>query len=247
MSVTIPVQALAALANTFSMPSSRNTIYQVKVSLLHTPEGWPDVRRYLQVPANMRLDRFHLALQLSMGWKDCHLHEFRIGERKLGRPDLEEDLGQGPVEDERKFRLDQILHKPNESVMYVYDYGDDWQHEIVLEQILSKEPERQYPVCIDGWYRCPPDDCGGMEDYERLLRMSEDRNLRYLPDYKELQRWLGRRFDPQDFSIDRVNRRLKARFGQSKKRVGSQRQKKIIAREDDVVTEIGGNRSAQSG
>src|SRR5262245_7413604 len=153
------------------MMTSSSEVYQVKVTLLHTPEGWPSVWRRLHVPADMRLDRFHRALQISMGWHDAHLHEFHISGRRFGRPDLEEDFGQDPPENERRFQLDQLLSDAGEKATYIYDYGDNWEHEILLEQVMPSEPGRQYPICTDGYYQCPPEDCGGVAEYERLLRM----------------------------------------------------------------------------
>jgi hypothetical protein len=156
------------------MNKELNKMFQIKVVLLHTPTGWPLVWRRIQVPANIPLDRFHRVLQFSMGWQDRHLHEFRIGERKFGDPKLEAEFSQGSVEDERKVRLDHVLSRSNASAIYEYDYGNTWEHELVLEETVYKERGREYPVCIDGFYQCPPEDCDGMEDYERLLRMSED-------------------------------------------------------------------------
>ncbi len=58
-------------------------IYQIKVTLLGTT---PPIWRRLLVPADMTLEQLHSVLQEAMGWDDSHLHDFRIGERRFGRP-----------------------------------------------------------------------------------------------------------------------------------------------------------------
>jgi hypothetical protein len=79
---------------------------------------------------------------------------------------------------------------------------------IVVEQLHPRAPEHRYPFCVDGWGQCPPEDCGGVLGYENLVRVMQDR---YDPEYAELRRWLGRKFDPDEFSVERVNRKLAAR------------------------------------
>src|SRR5262249_52170273 len=138
------------------------------------------------------------------------LHEFRIGERRFGRPDWEDDfMGQTPSDDERRFRLRQVFAGIGSQALYVYDFGDNWEHDISVEEIFPPDPGHRYPFCSDGWGKCPPEDCGGAPAYEHLVRAMEDR---YHPERRELVRWMGGKFDPADFSIDRVNRKLARKF-----------------------------------
>ena len=90
---------------------------------------------------------------------------------------------------------------------YSYDFGDNWQHKIVVEKILDEnEVDKKIPVCIDGERACPPEDCGGVWGYEELLQIRKDKNH---PDYEErITEWLGEDFDPEEFNVEEVNNLL---------------------------------------
>lgn len=141
-----------------------------------------------------------------MGWQDSHLHEFRIGGQTYGRPDWEDSfVGQSQPADERRVRLDSAIRTVGAKLTYAYDFGDDWEHEVILEKILSLETGQQNPSCAGGERHRPPEDCGGVPGYEDLLRILLNRNH---PDYEDTRQWLGGDFDPEEFSVDRVNRIL---------------------------------------
>ena len=179
-------------------------IYQLKVSL-DSPPDCPIWRRLL-IPCEFKLSQLHDVLQTAFGWQNSHLHEFRIGRRTFGRPDWEEDfMGQSPPEDERRVRLHRVLSAVGTKATYLYDFGDNWEHKILVEQLHPEAPGQRYPLCVDGWGQCPPEDCGGVPGYENLVRVMQNR---YDPEYAEIRRWLGRKFDPDDFSVEPVNRKL---------------------------------------
>src|SRR5579862_6580908 len=180
--------------------------YQLKVSLLGSR---PPIWRRLLVPSDLTLGDLHTILQTAMGWLDSHLHEFRIGGQTYGRPDREDSFVDRPQpSDERKVRLDGAIRMVGADLIYAYDFGDDWEHEVVLEKILPPVSGRRYPACLGGERHCPPEDCGGVPGYEELLRVIRDRHH---PDHADTRRWLGGDFDPEQFSVDEVNRSL-ARF-----------------------------------
>ena len=177
-------------------------IYGIKVTLLGTK---PPIWRRLLVPASMTLAKLHDVLQTAMGWHDCHMHEFRAGERHFGRPDPE-DISMGmQVENERSIRLSSVLRRAGAKLIYTYDFGDNWEHAIVLEKQLPSLPDASYPICIDGKLACPPDDCGGIPGfYELVDALADPEHERH----EELRDWLGYDFDPIAFSIDSVNQML---------------------------------------
>jgi len=178
----------------------------LKVSLNLPPE-WPVWRRLL-IPAEFRLNQLHDILQAAFGWLNSHLHEFRIGERTFGRPDWQDHFeGEPQPEDEPRVRLQSVFSETGSKAMYVYDFGDNWEHEILFEGQQPREAGKLYPFCADGLGQCPPEDCGGAQEYEHFVRVMQDR---FHPEYRELRRWLGRDFDPDEFSLDRVNRNLRA-------------------------------------
>lgn len=178
-------------------------IYQIKITLLGTD---PPIWRRLLVPADLTLEQLHNVLQLAMGWEDCHMHDFRIGQQRYGAPDPMEQVFGGPrTASERTARLFSVLGRVGAKAVYTYDFGDSWEHQIVLEKRLAPEPERACPACLAGERHGPPEDCGGIPGFYNLLEAISD------PEHdqrEELLDWLGDEFDPEAFSVDEINRRL---------------------------------------
>jgi hypothetical protein len=178
-------------------------IYQIKVTLLGTD---PPIWRRLLVPADLTLERLHDVLQLAVGWEDCHMHEFRIGKQRFGKPDpLERAFGRPRTASERTARLFTVLDKARAKAVYTYDFGDGCDHEIVVEKCLTPEPGRAYPACLAGERHGPPEDCGGLPGFHDMLEaISDPRHEQH----DEILEWLGGDFDPEAFSVDDVNQRL---------------------------------------
>lgn len=182
---------------------------QIKVALRESAD--PEVWRRLRVPADIRLDRFHLVLGAAMGWQECHLHVFERGPVRYGFPDP--DLG---IDDDRDVRLGGLLVRPGDKLDYEYDFGDGWQHAIVLEAV--EPPDADRPRCVDGAGRCPPEDVGGTHGYEDLRRVLAGPDTEARAD---MLRWLGleqaSEFDAGAFSAQEANdaiaRMLVARSG----------------------------------
>ena len=178
-------------------------IYQIKVTLLGTD---PPIWRRLLVPADLTLEQLHDVLQLAMGWEDCHMHEFRIGQQRFGEPDpMERDFGGARTASERTARLFHVLGRAGAKAVYTYDFGDSWEHRIVVEKRLVQEPGRTYPTCLAGERHGPPEDCGGIPGFYNLLEAISDPEHEQ---HEELLGWLGDDFDPEAFSVDEVNRRF---------------------------------------
>ena len=110
------------------------------------------------------------------------------------------------MEDEEKISISKIA-KTGRKVRFIYDYdfGDSWQHEILLERILEPEPNVAYPRCIKGARACPPEDVGGIWGYAKFLEAISDPNH---ADHDEMVEWVGGEFDPEKFSVDEVNKEL---------------------------------------
>lgn len=178
-------------------------IYQIKVTLLGTD---PPIWRRLLVPADLTLATLHDILQLAMGWEDCHMHDFRIGQQRYGKPDpMEQAFGGLRTASERTARLLSVLGRAGAKAVYTYDFGDSWEHQIVVEKRLAPEPGRAYPTCLAGERHGPPEDCGGIPGFYNLLEAISDLEHEQ---HEELLDWLGDEFDPEAFSVDEVNKRL---------------------------------------
>lgn len=115
------------------------------------------------------------------------------------------DLGEDVIEDD-EVSLAQIAPREGTKVLYDYDFGDDWKHEILVQKILEPDPKGNYPVCLGGERACPPEDCGGTPGYEEFLAAIRD------PKHEEhdgMLEWVGGSFDPEAFDVKAINRNLK--------------------------------------
>jgi hypothetical protein len=140
---------------------SNDVIVQIKVKLLGVTK--PPVWRRLQLRADTSLDHLHEMLVAAFGWQDYHMHCFSSGPEEFGVPDPE--LG---FIDERHVTLGELIGGVGDRLRYAYDFGDDWQHEIVVEELLDPDPEIHYPVLVAAKGACPPEDCGGPWGYAEL-------------------------------------------------------------------------------
>lgn len=122
---------------------SVSDIYQIKVTLLGTK---PPIWRRLLVPADMTLVQLHNVLQIAMGWEDGHMHEFRVGQRRFGQPEPADPFMRMPrTESERSARLSALLERTGAKMIYTYDFGDSWEHCIVLEKQIPADHDTTYP------------------------------------------------------------------------------------------------------
>lgn len=185
------------------VPAGRSgTRYRIKVQLRGVTK--PPVWRRLEVPADLGLDQVHHVIQAAMGWYSCHLHVFSDDWNEYGLPDRE--LGHL---DERTVRLSQILADVGDKIRYTYDFGDDWEHDVILEKILPADAGVSGSVCTAGKGACPPEDCGGVWAYQELKATLADPDA---DEHDAMLEWLGLAsgddFDPHEFSTDKANRRL---------------------------------------
>ena len=133
------------------------TVHRVKVSLYGAK---PPVWRRLEIPSAMPLSRVHAVLQVAFGWHDYHLHAFETVCGEFGSPD--QDVDWAERQDEATATLAQVAGAERAKVVYSYDFGDDWRHDIVVETIIPAGPGVAYPRCTGGRRDGPPEDCGGI-------------------------------------------------------------------------------------
>ena len=183
-------------------------ILQLKVTLRHIR---PAIWRRVEVPAGLSLLDLHHVLQGAMGWTDSHLHQFEHDGLMYGPPDRE--FGEAMIS-ERKTRVGHILDRPRARLTYEYDFGDGWEHEVVVEAMGEPVPDARYPRVTDGKRACPPEDVGGPSGYEDFLAAVAN------PEHEEhasMLEWIGGPFDPESFDVivanDRVPRPRRFRPG----------------------------------
>jgi hypothetical protein len=141
----------------------------LRIELMHTQ---PKVWRQVLVPQQINLRSLHEVIQAAMGWEDCHLFEFDCNGRYYGEPD---EWAERPIAQARNAKLHAIIPRlPEGEFRYLYDFGDDWEHRIVVEQsgLPNSNP---CPRLLAGEMACPPEDIGGIPGYEALKDAVEGR------------------------------------------------------------------------
>ncbi|MFH1140188.1 MAG: plasmid pRiA4b ORF-3 family protein [Chloroflexota bacterium] len=117
----------------------KETVYQVKVTLKDVrPPVW---RRFLV--RIVSLHELHLVLQTVMGWENSHLYQSTIGDDEYRKPSPDLDATNATT-----VGLGQVYRGAGTRFTYVYDFGDNWEHEVRIEKTLAAEPGKQYPVCV---------------------------------------------------------------------------------------------------
>jgi hypothetical protein len=171
-------------------------LYRLKVTLQGVrPPIW---RRFL-VPGDIKLNRLHDSLQAVMGWTNSHLHQFDIRGERYGIPDRE--FGD-EITNENKIALCEVLSRPKDRLIYQYDFGDDWIHDVVLEAVLPAGEKGQYPMIEAGKRACPIEDCGGCYGYMEMLEALKDSKH---PEHENMVEWVGGSFDSEAFNVIQAN------------------------------------------
>lgn len=161
----------------------------------------PAIWRRILVSQDTTLEQLHLILQVAMGWMNCHLHGFTIQGQRFGPPSPDDFM---PIADERKHRIGSLVLKGHK-LEYEYDFGDGWEHTILVEDVREATPSETVPSCLDGRRACPPEDCGGPHRYADVLDALRGAKGKR---EAELLEWLGGRHDPERFELAKVNDRL---------------------------------------
>lgn len=179
-----------------------NQILQFKISLKHSK---PSIWRRVQIPSDSTFEDLHLIIQIAMGWCDEHLHDFCIKLDKNSEPlifGIPSEDGFGTLETKAEWDHQVIdFLAPKQKMIYTYDFGDNWEHEILFEKIIDPKPNQIYPVCTDGKCACPPEDIGGVWGYEHFLEAIKDPAHE---EHEEMLEWVHDEFDPDAFDPKEV-------------------------------------------
>jgi hypothetical protein len=180
-------------------------VLQLKVSL---DESNPLIWRRILIHKDASFFELHHTIQIAIGWQNYHMFEFILEGYRIGHIFEDEELdglGGDSLLDSRNIRLKEVISSNGVEVKYVYDFGDYWEHTIVVEEMLDLDPGCTYPVCIAGEMACPPEDCGGIHaHYENLEILSDKKH----PEYKGTKSWMPRGYDPAKFNLEKVNQQL---------------------------------------
>lgn len=185
-------------------PAPPTQVLVLEVTLLDIK---PRIWRRFAIAADVTLADLHDAIQCVMGWDDAHLHEFAVKGKRYGVPDLDGGFDDDDeLRDEAEYTLQKVLGCKGAKFRYTYDFGDNWEHEIKVEDIREPETGAKYPACLAGERACPPEDCGSAWGYGTLLKILKNPKHK---EYKERMEWLGGSFDAETFDIEKVNKLLR--------------------------------------
>jgi hypothetical protein len=176
-------------------------VHVLRVSLRYIES---EVWRRVVVKSDMPLPKFATALEQAMGWDSTHLHLFDVAGVLFGNTDHDAPH----LINEKVARVDHLLPRVDCALRWDYDFGDGWEHDVVVEAIEPLTPKAKYPVVLDGERACPPEDVGGPPGYEQLLRALSNPEDK---DYEHLREWAPKGFDPGAFDLAAANRRLRAK------------------------------------
>ena len=178
---------------------------QLKVSLNSTN---PLIWRQIQLHKDYTFFELHHIIQICMGWKNYHMFEFNLEGYRIGtiyEDDKFDGYGSDSLLDCMKTKLCDVISEVGDEIKYVYDFGDWWEHTLVIENFLDGDNQTVYPICIAGEMACPPEDCGSISGFYQNLEILKDKKH---PEYKETKIWMPRGFDPNKFNVEKVNKQL---------------------------------------
>jgi hypothetical protein len=156
----------------------------------------PLIWRRVAVRTSVNLEMLHRVVQATMGWHDAHLWQFTADDRRYSMLIPDDTYWNERIIDARTTKLSTLLANGSKEIGYVYDFGDNWEHRIVVEKVKSPEGKTLYPQFLGGERRCPPEDCGGIPGYYDFLDKIEDKQSKKR---KAAFDWYGGPYDPESY------------------------------------------------
>ncbi len=177
-----------------------DTVLQFKITLKNSK---PAIWRKFEIADHFTFYDLHLVIQNVMGWMNMHLYQFIYEKHSIiGNPEMLEE----EVADDKELKLSELFNAPKIKMIYEYDFGDGWEHQLLLEKIIKNAPAGHQPVCIFGEMNCPPEDCGGMPGFKDLLKVIKDQNH---PEHEDMIEWIGEGYEADCFDLTVINDNLK--------------------------------------
>lgn len=190
------------------MPAKEIKKYTIRIKLRGIS---PSIWRKIEVPSSVKLTSLAEIILAAMGWNNSHLHQFRVGGHRgtiySTVPDDDDDLMWGPKSlSGANYSIGHLLKIAKDKVLFEYDFGDSWEHDVVLSKVEDyADDEHPRVKLLSGKRACPPEDCGGIWGYSELCEaMQHPRSARA----RELKDWLGYKYDPEEFWLEDVQEEI---------------------------------------
>jgi len=195
------------VVNNSSYKQSKNKIYQLKISIKGAK---PPIWRRILVKSNITFNDLHNIIQKIFNWENYHLFQFDGYNSYTDEETVKYDDYSDNLYDASKHKISQELQYEKDKIKYIYDFGDDWNHEILLEKILPVDTKKNYPICTAGKRNGPIEDCGGMWGYSEIVYVIENQDFSEAEHlFDDDGNFYYEDFDPAYFNKDEVNARLK--------------------------------------
>ena len=197
--------------------SAIDSFTEIATLRIELKDSNPPIWRVVEVPTSITLKVLHDIVQVTMGWLDYHLWELVIDGQSYGLP-MDEDWGTAPRKVASRTRLREVISPATTRIDYTYDFGDNWEHSLIVSDVRRGQPDTAYPRFIAGERDCPPEDCGGIPGFYEMLEAKTDPNP---PDHAEITEWLDG-YDPHElevFPIQVALGRIAARRNAAAKRI----------------------------
>jgi len=188
------------------MEQKKKKIYEIRISLKHSK---PRIYRKIQINSNTELKDLYMYILTLFGWSGGHLHQYETNDGLFysDKKDFEGYFDCDDIRDYKNVKISKFLKNVKDDLLLIYDFGDDWLHEIRLDKIFDYVSEDEFKqVCIDGKMASPPEDCGGLYGYYDLLETLSDENNE---EHKDMMEWMEEcgyeNFNENEFYIESIN------------------------------------------
>lgn len=161
----------------------------------------PLIWRRVAVRTSTNLQVLHNVIQAAMGWLDYHLWEFTANGRRYSMRIPNDPFWNERINNAATIKLSTLLANGVAEIDYVYDMGDNWQHQIIVEELRPAEPSTLYPLFLGGERRCPPEDCGGFPGYYDFLDNIASKQTKKR---KAALDWYGAPYDPDEIDEQQI-------------------------------------------
>ena len=182
-----PVEAVPT-----GMPHMIEPVARIRIELQDLE---PKIWRRVDVPLSSTLAALHDIIQVLFRWQDYHLYEFAVGERVYGVPSDEDEFYDRKVYKAAAIRLKTVIERGVDRFLYVYDFGDNWRHDVIVEEVRDGDEDTEYPAFVDGARRAPPEDVGSTDGFMEFLEAVFDVGH---AEHARMLEWCGGAFDPDD-------------------------------------------------